>query len=88
MLATRLRTLPQVRDFTLADLEGHRSGDAADALRSARDRVVGYVPLVGVRLLLADEAVAPVLAALRDPAWGGRGQCQYWITAVGEHGRW
>lgn len=86
-LADQLRTLKQVRGFTLSAAEGHGSQSEQDPLLSARDRVVGYVPRVRVDVLLDDAEVDTVIAALRAPACGLAGHGVYWVTAVEQSGR-
>lgn len=86
-LADVLRGLKQVSGFTFSHVEGHGAQDERDPLLSARDRVVGYTPHVRVDLVLEDEDVAKVLAALREANCGVADRGVYWVTPVVQHGR-
>lgn len=81
-LADTLRSLKQVSGFTFTLVEGHGAQDERDPALSARDRVVGYTPQVRVDLILSDEDVNLVLAALREPRIGLSGRGAYWIVPV------
>jgi nitrogen regulatory protein P-II 1 len=85
-LADTLRALPAVAGFTFTLVEGHGPQDERDALLSARDRVVGYVPHVRVDLLLEDRDVDAVLDALHAPTCSLRGRGVYWVTRLERHG--
>ena len=86
-LADILRGLKSVQGFTFTSVEGHGAHADEDALLSARDRVVGYVPHVRVDILIGNRDVDDVLEALRaeDSHFAGRGI--YWIVPVEQHGR-
>lgn len=86
-LADLLLSLPEVAAFTFFHVEGHYPEQYRDPDMTVRDRVVGYVPRVRVELLLEDEAVAPVLAAIDGEDIGCRGQGSYWVTEVQQMGR-
>jgi len=86
-LADVLRAIPQVPGFTFTHVEGHGPQEDRDPLLSARDRVVGYVPHVRVDLVLDDENVDTVLAALRAASCGVAGRGIYWVTRLERHGR-
>ena len=86
-LADMLRGLPQVRGFTIAQVEGHGAQSDHDTVRAARDRVVGYTPHIRVDIVLANEAVEGVVNALRASDCGVVGRGVYWITGVDEFGR-
>lgn len=86
-LADTLRSLPQVSGFTFIHVEGHSTHTPEDAFLSARDKVVGFVPRVRVDVLLADEDVARVLAAVRATRAGISEHGIYWVTAVEEGGQ-
>ena len=64
-LADMLRGLPQVRGFTIVQVEGHGTQSDHDTVLAARDRVVGYTPHIRVDIVLANEAVEGVVNALR-----------------------
>jgi len=85
-LADVLRALPGISGFTFMHVEGHGPQDERDPALSARDRVVGYTPHVRVDIVLGDEDVDSVLAALRESDCGVTGRGAYWITPV-THGR-
>ncbi len=86
-LADFLRGLPKVPGFTFTHVEGHGARDEHDPSLSARDRVVGYTPHVRVDIVLEDEDVDAVLAALRKNQSGVVGRGHYWITRVEREGR-
>lgn len=85
-LADALRAIEQAQEFTFTHVEGHAAQDSRDASLSARDRVVGYTPHVRVDIVLEDEDVDPVLAALRDSGCGVSGRGVYWVTPVAGFG--
>ena len=80
-LADSLRAIPQVQGFTFTPVEGHSNHSEEDAFMSARDKVVGYVPRVRVDVLIEDEDINAVLAALLAQE-GFRGQGIYWVSPV------
>lgn len=82
--ADRLRALSTVGGFTFTPVEGHGARTDRDPVLSPRDRVVGYVPRVRIDVLLADDAVAGVLEALRGST---RQQGVFWLTDVFAYGR-
>jgi nitrogen regulatory protein P-II 1 len=86
-LADALRALPAVTGFTFTPIEGHGPQDERDALLSARDRVVGYVPHVRVDILLEDRDVEAVLEALQASNGGVAGRGVYWVTRLERQGR-
>jgi len=86
-LADTLRGLPQVQGFTIAQVEGHGAQSEHDTVLAARDRVVGYTPHIRVDIVLANEAVAEGMNALRASDCGVVGRGGYWITGVDEFGR-
>jgi len=81
-LADTLRGLKYVQGFTFTPVEGHGAHTGEDALLSARDRVVGYVPHVRVDIVLDDKDLEDVLEALRHSQVGLAGRGSYWITKV------
>lgn len=86
MLADTLRALPGISGFTFVHIESHDAQDMNDASLSTRDRVAGYTPHVRVDLILENEQVAAVLAALRRDGSGIRGRGRYWVTDVASEG--
>lgn len=86
-LADVLRELKQVEGFTFTPIEGHGTQNERDPLLSARDRVVGYIPHVRVDIVLEDEEVEVVLAALRASRCGVAKRGVYWVTPVLQYGR-
>ncbi len=81
-LADVLRGSKAVQGFTFTHVEGHGAQDDRDPSLSARDRVVGYTPHVRVDVVLEDEDVDAVLAALRESRCGVAGRGTYWVTPV------
>ena len=86
-LADTLRGLKPVQGFTFTPVEGHGAHSGEDALLSARDRVVGYVPHVRVDLLLEDGDVETVLKALHASDCGVAGRGVYWVTHLERQGQ-
>ncbi len=86
-IADLFRSIEEVPGFTLSDVEGHGRQSDDDALLSARDKVVGYVPRVRVDILIEDADVAKVLAALKKSSIGLNKHSVYWVTTVEESGR-
>ena len=80
-LTNQLRTIEQVRGFTISHIEGHGIEPEQDAFLSARDDVVGSTPRVRAEIVLQDSDVDTVLDALRNLV-GAR----YWVTAVEQEG--
>lgn len=85
-LGDTLRGLKVVQGFTFTPVEGHGAHSGQDAVLSARDLVVGYVPHVRVDLLLEDRAVETVLKALHASNCGVAGRGVYWVTALERQG--
>lgn len=86
-LADVLRGMDEVTGFTFTRVEGHGAQDIEDPRLSARDLVVGYTPHVRVDIVLEDQDVDGVLAALERSHCGMTGRCLYWVTKVERHGR-
>ena len=86
-LADVLRGMDRVTGFTFTRVEGHGPQDSRDPALSARDLVVGYTPHVRVDIVLEDQDVDGVLAALERSHCGMTGRCHYWVTKVERHGR-
>ena len=84
-LADLLRSL-QLDSFMFSHIEEHSAQTEHDALLSARDRVVGYVPKVRVDVIIEDDRASALLDDIRnsDISFNGRGM--YWITEVEEAG--
>lgn len=81
-LADTLRGMKAVQGFTFTPVEGHGAHTGEDALLSARDRVVGYVPHVRVDIVLEEKDLEGVLAGLRKRQCGVSGRGSYWISEV------
>lgn len=86
-LADLLRGLVEVSGFAFTRVEGHSVQDELDPLLSPRDHVVGYTPHVRVDILLRDEYVDTVLAALSNSQSGVTGKVRYWLTTVEREGQ-
>jgi nitrogen regulatory protein P-II 1 len=86
-LADALRRLEAVAGFTFTHVEGHGSQSHHDTSLSARDLVVGYVPRVRVDVLVEDDMIETVLAALAPAGMGVAGRGVYWVTPVERFGR-
>ncbi len=86
-LADVLRGMDQVTGFTFTRVEGHGAQDIEDPRLSARDLVVGYTPHVRVDIVLENQDVDSVLAALERSHCGMTGRCHYSVTNVERHGR-
>jgi len=86
-LSDFLRSLEQVNGFTFSTAEGHGPQSDKDPFLSNRDKVVGYTPRVRVEVVLEDNDMQSVLAALRKSDMGLSQHTLYWITAVEEFGR-
>ena len=87
ILADTLRGLAQVPGFTFTHVEGHGTRAGHDAMLSARDQVVGYVPHVRVDIILEEADLAGVLEALRNSQCGLAGRGHYWVTGLENQGR-
>ena len=85
-VADLLRGLDQIRGFTFSHAEGHGEHSEDDSFLSARDKVVGYVPQVRVDIMLEDEDVDAVLAAIRSNQGRVVGQGFYWVTSIESRG--
>ena len=81
-LADLLRGLEQIQGFTFSHAEGHGVHSERDAFLSARDKVVGYIPQTRVDILLEDEDVESVLAAIRSKEDVVVDQGFFWVTPV------
>lgn len=84
-LADCLRSL-KLSSFMFSHIEEHSSQLKQDAILSARDKVVGYVPKVRVDVILDEERAKTVLDELKnsEASLGGKGV--YWITHLEEVG--
>ena len=85
-LADLLRGLEQIQGFTFSHAEGHGIRSERDSFLSARDKVVGYIPQARVDVLLEDEHVESVLAAIRTEQGVVIDQGFYWVTPVDMQG--
>lgn len=80
-LADLLRSL-QLDSFMFSHIEEHSSQLEHDALLSARDKVVGYVPKVRVDIILEDERAQTLLEEIRNSKISFNGKGMYWVTAI------
>jgi nitrogen regulatory protein P-II 1 len=86
-LTNQLRTIEQVKGFTLSHIEGHGVEPEDDSFLLARDKVVGASPRVRADIVLQDSDLDTVLNALRDAKEGGKMKgAYYWVTAVEQKG--
>jgi nitrogen regulatory protein P-II 1 len=85
-LADVMRDLPEVHGFTFTRVQGHGSHVDVDPFLSSSDRVVGYTPRIKAEILLADEAVQPVLARLRQAMCHEHSRGSYWVGNIDESG--
>lgn len=81
-LADLLRSLDQIQGFTFSHAEGHGVHSEGDSFLSARDKVVGYTPQARLDILLEDENVDSVLAAIRADQGVVLDQGFFWVTPV------
>jgi len=84
-LADCLRSL-KMKSFMFSHIEEHSSQVTHDALLSARDKVVGYVPKVRVDILLEDNRAKALLSELKGSGVSFAGKGIYWISDIGEAG--
>jgi len=84
-LADLLRSL-QLDSFMFSHIEEHSAQTEHDALLSARDRVVGYVPKVRVDVIIEDDRARTLLDDIRNSDISFNGKGMYWITEVEEAG--
>lgn len=75
-----------VPGFTVAHVEGHGAHTAEDTFLSAQDRVVGFVPRVRIDVVLPEEAVDGVLAALTGTGSELAGHGAWWVSPVERSG--
>lgn len=81
-IADLLRGLDQIKGFTFSQAEGHGIHSEEDSFLSARDKVVGYTPQMRVDILLEDEDVKTVLAAIRTEKGLVVDQGFFWVTPI------
>jgi len=86
-LSDLLRTLQPVSGFTFTHVEGHGVEVEKDSFTSAHDVAVGYIPRIRTDILLNDEDVDTVLAALRSKEIGLIGQSFYWVSDADKGGQ-
>jgi len=84
-LADLLRSL-QLDSFMFSHIEEHSAQLEHDALLSARDRVVGYVPKVRVDMIIEDDRARAMLGEIRHSKISFNGMGLYWITDIDESG--
>ena len=84
-LADCLRSL-KLKSFMFSHIEEHSSQSKQDALLSARDKVVGYVPKVRMDVILDDERAKTLIDELRDSEVSFAGKGVYWVCDVGDMG--
>ena len=78
-LADILRSL-KLECFMFSHIEEHSSQGEHDALLSARDKVVGYVPKVRLDVILEDDRTRTILDEIRGSRFSSKGKDIYWIT--------
>ena len=85
-LADVLRSL-HLDCFMFSHIEEHGTQNENDALLSARDRVVGYVPKVRLDVIIENERALTLLEDIRNSAFVCTGNNVYWVTDLEESGR-
>jgi len=86
-LADLLRSIKQVPGFTFTPCAGHGAETERDPYFAAREQAIGHVPRVRTDILLQDNDVDAVLAALCSGDQCVSGQGIYWVTPVEKTGR-
>jgi len=87
-LTNQLRSIEQVKGFSLSHVEGHGQEPEHDAFLSARDHVVGSTPRVRADIVLKESDLNAVVVALRNAKESGKLNCAYyWVTAVEQCGQ-
>ena len=84
-LSDLLRSL-KLDSFIFSHVEEHSTQQENDALLSARDRVVGYVPKVRVDIILEDERAMSLLDKINQSNISFKGRGMYWISAIEKSG--
>ena len=84
-LADCLRGL-RLDSFMFSHIEEHSSQLKQDAFLSARDKVVGYVPMVRADIILDDDRAGTLIDELRASGMSFTGKGIYWVTDVGQLG--
>jgi nitrogen regulatory protein P-II 1 len=84
-LADILRSL-KLESFMFSHIEEHSSQGEHDALLSARDKVVGYVPKVRLDVILEDVRAGTLLDEIRRSKFSAKGKGFYWMTDLEESG--
>ena len=84
-LSDLLRSL-KLDSFMFSHVEEHSAQQENDALLSARDRVVGYVPKVRVDIILEDERATSLLDEINQSNISFKGRGMYWISAIEKSG--
>ncbi len=84
-LADFLRNM-QLDSFMFSHIEEHSRQQEHDALLSARDKVVGYVPKVRVDVLLESDRIDTLLHELRNSNVSFNGKGAYWVIDIEQSG--
>ena len=84
-LADFLRSM-QLDSFMFSHIEEHSTQQEHDALLSARDKVVGYVPKVRVDVLLENDRIDILLQELRNSNVSFNGKGIYWVVDIEQSG--
>jgi nitrogen regulatory protein P-II 1 len=84
-LADFLRSM-QLDSFMFSHIEEHSAQLEHDALLSARDKVVGYVPKVRVDVILDSDSIEKLLVEIRSSTISFKGNGIYWVTEIEESG--
>ena len=82
-----LRESPLVTGFTLTHGEGHSLDSNTDWSQAAIDRVVGFVPRVRVEVILEDDQVEEVLAALKASLSSTQSHAVWSVVSLDGFGR-
>lgn len=84
-LADYLRS-QQLDSFMFSHIEEHSSQVEKDALLSARDKVVGYVPQVRLDIIIDAEKIKSLLEDIKNSNCNFKGKGIYWVTNIDEYG--
>ena len=75
-----------VEMFMFSHIEEHSSQKEFDALLSARDKVVGYVPKIRVDMILDNDRTQTLLEEFRNGSISLKGKGLYWVTDLQQAG--